>query len=404
MEQKKRILVVSQHYYPENFRVTDLCEAFVEDGFEVDVLCGLPNYPHGEWFEGYSLRGPMRETRRGVEIFRTKEIRRKNNTSLRIFLNYISYPLTAVFRLFSLRERHYDAVFCYETSPVLMLFPAIVCAGLRRIPLTCYVLDLWPENLYSVLPIQNRLLRAVAKGVSHWHYRRCSQLVAMSDALGEKLKTISPRSKVHVIPQYCEDFYAKEIRDDALRARFSDKFCVLFAGNISPAQNLDLLVQCAVRLRDAGRSDIHFIIVGNGMSREALEQSVAEHGVQALFSFEGQKPAEEIPRYTGCSDALFAALSASDDLGLTVPAKITSYLAAGKPCLVSMDGEPARVIREAGCGLVSPAGDIDALYHNLLELAECSAKARQEMGERARSYYQAHFSRSMLLKQMEALF
>lgn len=404
MEKKKRILVVSQHYYPENFRITDLCEGFVQDGFEVDVLCGLPNYPHGEWFEGYSQNGPMRETHGGVEIFRTREIRRKNNTSLRIFLNYVSYPFTAVFRLFSLRRRHYDAVFCYETSPVLMLFPAIVCAALRRIPLTCYVLDLWPENLYSVLPIQNKFLRAVAKSVSHWHYRRCDQLVAMSDALGEKLRTISPRSTVHVIPQYCEDFYAEDVTDAALCARFSDKFCVLFAGNISPAQNLDLLMECAVRLRDAGRNDIHFIIVGDGMSRVSLEERVEKEGVSSLFSFEGQKPAADIPRYTGFAGALFAALNASDDLGLTVPAKITSYLAAGKPCLVSMDGEPARVIREASCGLVSPAGDVQALYENLLKLAYASPEQRQTMGENARRCYRENFSRSMLLKKMEALF
>ena len=376
MEKKKRILVVSQHYYPENFRITDLCEGFVQDGFEVDVLCGLPNYPHGEWFEGYSQNGPMRETHGGVEIFRTREIRRKNNTSLRIFLNYVSYPFTAVFRLFSL----------------------------RRIPLTCYVLDLWPENLYSVLPIQNKFLRAVAKSVSHWHYLRCDQLVAMSDALGEKLRTISPRSTVHVIPQYCEDFYAEDVTDAALCARFSDKFCVLFAGNISPAQNLDLLVECAVRLRDAGRNDIHFIIVGDGMSRVSLEERVEKEGVSSLFSFEGQKPAADIPRYTGFAGALFAALNASDDLGLTVPAKITSYLAAGKPCLVSMDGEPARVIREASCGLVSPAGDVQALYENLLKLADASPEQRQTMGENARRCYRENFSRSMLLKKMEALF
>ena len=357
MEKKKRILVVSQHYYPENFRITDLCEGFVQDGFEVDVLCGLPNYPHGEWFEGYSQNGPMRETHGGVEIFRTREIRRKNNTSLRIFLNYVSYPFTAVFRLFSLRRRHYDAVFCYETSPVLMLFPAIVCAALRRIPLTCYVLDLWPENLYSVLPIQNKFLR---------------------------------------IPQYCEDFYAEDVTDAALCARFSDKFCVLFAGNISPAQNLDLLVECAVRLRDAGRNDIHFIIVGDGMSRVSLEERVEKEGVSSLFSFEGQKPAADIPRYTGFAGALFAALNASDDLGLTVPAKITSYLAAGKPCLVSMDGEPARVIREASCGLVSPAEDVQALYENLLKLADASPEQRQTMGENARRCYRENFSRSML--------
>ena len=191
----KRILVVSQHYWPENFRITDICAGFAADGCEVDVLCGLPNYPKGEWFEGYRYTGPRRESHAGVQIFRAGEIRRRGNTSLRIFLNYISFPVTALFNLPRLHGRKYDAVFCYETSPVLMMLPAVVYAKLHRVPLTTYVLDLWPENLYSVMPVRNKALRAVAAGVSHWFYRRSERLVAMSPALDERLAAIAPRAQ-----------------------------------------------------------------------------------------------------------------------------------------------------------------------------------------------------------------
>lgn len=161
-QQHRRILVVSQHYWPENFRITDICRGFVESGVEVDVLCGLPNYPKGEWFEGYRYMGPRRQQHEGVQIFRAGEVPRRGNTAARIFLNYVSWPLCALFSLSRLHGRHYDAVFCYETSPVLMMVPAIVYAKLHRVPLCTYVLDLWPENLYSVLPVKNRALRAVA--------------------------------------------------------------------------------------------------------------------------------------------------------------------------------------------------------------------------------------------------
>ena len=405
MEQEaKRILVVSQHYWPENFRITDICKGFVEGGLDVDVLCGLPNYPQGEWFPGYRYSGPRRERHDGVEIFRAGEIRRKGNTSLRIFLNYVSFPVTALFHLFRLAGRRYDAVFCYETSPVLMILPAIVYAKLHRIPLTTYVLDLWPENLYSVLPVQNKALRAVARAVSHWHYRRCDQLVAMSPALGDTLRTIAPRARVSVIPQYCEDFYAQDLCDEALCRRFAGRFNVLFTGNISPAQDLGLLVRCAQRLKADGRRDIHFVLVGDGMSREGLQREIASSGVQDWFTFEGQHPAQEIPKYTGMADALFAALAKSADLGLTVPAKITSYMAGGKPCLVCVDGEAARVVREAGCGLTSPAGDADALYENILALAAMPASEREALGRRGREYYRRFFSRDKLLGQLKALF
>lgn len=398
---QKRILVVSQHYWPENFRITDICAGFYADGCTVDVLCGLPNYPSGEWFEGYRYAGPRRETHNGVEIFRAGEIRRKGNTGARIFLNYISFPVTALFSLPRLHGRKYDAVFCYETSPVLMLLPAIVYAKLHRVPLTCYVLDLWPENLYSVLPVKNRALRALAAGVSRWLYRRCDRLIAMSPALDARLAVVAPKAARAVIPQYCEDFYARDVHDEALEQRFAGRFNVLFAGNISPAQNLPMLVKCARRLRADGRADIHFVIVGSGMSMESLQREIADARVADWFTFEGRRPAEEIPAYHTMADALFAALSPSKNVGLTVPAKIASYLAAGRPCLVSVSGEAARVVLESGAGFTSNAGDADELYQNLLALAALPAEARARMGKAGRAYYRAHFRRAPLLEKLE---
>ena len=397
----KRILVVSQHYWPENFRITDICAGFAADGCEVDVLCGLPNYPKGEWFEGYRYTGPRRESHAGVQIFRAGEIRRRGNTSLRIFLNYISFPVTALFNLPRLHGRKYDAVFCYETSPVLMMLPAVVYAKLHRVPLTTYVLDLWPENLYSVMPVRNKALRAVAAGVSHWFYRRSERLVAMSPALDERLAAIAPRAQRTVVPQYCEDLYAQDVHDAALESRFAGRFNVVFAGNISPAQNLPLLVECARLLKAADRRDVHFVIVGDGMSRDALEQEIAAADVADWFTFEGQHPVTDIPAYHTMADALFAALNASEDVGLTVPAKITSYLAAGRPCLVSVSGEAARVMDEAAAGLTSPAGDVHGLYENLLALADMPPERRAALGRAGRAYYETHFRREPLLRQLE---
>ncbi|MEG2931667.1 MAG: glycosyltransferase family 4 protein, partial [Ruthenibacterium sp.] len=329
------------------------------------------------------------------------EIRRRGNTGLRIFLNYVSFPLCAVFNLPRLHGRHYDAVLCYNTSPVMMLLPALVYAKLHRLPLSAYVLDLWPENLYSVLPIQNRALRAVASGVSHWFYRRCDRLISMSPALCERLRAIAPKARHAVIAQYCEDFYFSDAHDAALEARFAGRFNVLFAGNFSPAQDLDLLVQCAARLKADERSDIHFVLVGDGMSRAALELAIAAQGLADWFTFEGQQPVTAIPAYQAMADVLFGALSKSADLGLTVPAKITSYLAAAKPCLVAIDGEGARVVSEARAGLACGAGDADALHGNLLMLAAMTPQQRAALGENGRAYCKRHFGRAALLKELE---
>lgn len=396
---KKKILVVSQHYWPENFRSTDVCHGFTELGYDVDVLCGLPNYPKGEWAEGYSFLGPRKEEHDGVTVYRSGEIRRKGNTGVRIFLNYVSFPFFAMFDLLRLHGKHYDAVFCYETSPVLMIWPAILYARCHHIPLTCYVLDLWPENLYSVLPVKSTFWRKIAMGVSTWHYKKCDRLIAMSPSLRQTLlaRTGKQPQDVTVIPQYCEELYTRDVPDEALQQRFGDKFNVVFAGNFSPAQGLEYLVEVAVRLQAQLVTGIRFILVGDGMSRESLMELIRRKNVADYFVWEGQHPVADVPKYHTLADALVACLVKSDAIGLTIPAKITSYTAAGRPVLCCMDGEGARVVEEAGCGFACPAGDVDGLCKNLLKLYYMSPAARAELGRRGREYHRAQFDRTRLL-------
>lgn len=401
----KRLLVVSQHFWPENFRITDIVEGFMEDDIQVDVLCGLPNYPKGEWFSGYSYTGPRRQNYKGAAVYRAGEIRRKGNTSLRIFLNYISFPICALFNLPRLRKNKYDAVFCYQTSPVYMMWPAILYAKLHRIPLITYVLDLWPDNLYSVLPLKNGLFRKLAQSSSNWCYRRSNTLIAMSEALEEQLQRLYGNSKrqitTTVIPQYCEDFYAEDIEDTALKEKYAGTFNILFAGNLSPAQDLENLVSAMKIVKSQGYHSIRSLIVGDGMSKEALQAQIEQEQLQDAFVFCGQHPPQDMPRWTGMADALFAGLAKSDNLGLTVPAKITSYFAAGRPVLVAADREAARVAQESGAALVSPAGDAEALAQNIIQLYSLSPAQRAKMGVNGRGVYQQQYCRSLLLKKLE---
>ena len=399
----KRILVVSQHFWPEPFRINDIVEGFVEDGLEVDVLCGLPNYPRGEWFSGYRYTGPRREDYKGARVFRAGEIPRRGNSGAMIFLNYVSWPFFALFSLWRLKGP-YDAVLCYNTSPVLMNFPAIVYAKLHRIPFTSYVLDIWPENLYSVLPVKNGLLRRIASAVSDWHYRRADQLIAMSPSLKERLmeRTGKGADRVAVIPQHCEDFYAVPRPDKALAERYAGRFNLVFTGNFSPAQSLDTVIKAAVKARSMGAENLRLLMVGDGMSRQALEALTDELDARDTVVFTGSVPPADVPRYTTLADGLVASLSASPDLGMTVPAKIASYMAAAKPLLASMDGEGARAVEAAGCGFASPAEDSDALAANLLALYQTGEAERAALGQKAFAWYQANYRRRAVLDQLEA--
>ena len=397
----KRVLVVTQHFWPENFRINDIVEGFLADGLEVDVLCGLPNYPKGEWFDGYGPHGPFEEHYRTAQVFRAREWPRKGNTSVNIFLNYVSWPLYAAAALRRL-PGGYDAVFCFNTSPVLMCWPAIRYAKKHGVPFTNYVLDLWPENLYSVLPVKNGALRAIAQGVSDWLYKRCDRLIAMSEPLAQRLRerTGKPADKVAVIPQYCEDFYAVPCPDKALQQRFGGRFNLVFTGTFTPAQSLETVIRAVGLARRKTGADLHLLLVGDGMSRAALAQFVCEEDAGGYVTFYGSVPAKDIPRFTTLADALIVSLSDSPDLGLTVPGKVASYMAAGKPVLASMDGAGHDAVAEAG-GLASPACDAGALAENLAALCALPPGARAEMGARIKTYYETHYRRAQILRRLE---
>ena len=400
---EKRILVVTQHFWPENFRISDIVEGFLSDGFCVDVLCGLPNYPKGEWFPGYTAAGPLYEEYKGARLYRCREISRKGNTGLRIFANYCSWPLFARLSLGRL-PGGYDAILCYNTSPVMMNWPALAAGRRFKAPVTSYVLDIWPENLYSVLPLKNRLLRGIAQFVSDWNYRRADRLIAMSPGLAERLaqRTGKPADRIAVIPQYCEDFYAQPQCDAALQEKYAGRFNLIFAGNFSPAQSLETVIRALDKANKAlGGEKLHLLLVGDGMSRPALEALVSELGLKSAVTFYGSVTPDRIPAINGAGDALIVSLSDSPDLGLTIPAKIASCMACGKPLLASMNGEGQKAVAESCGGLVSPACDVNALAANMVRLSGMSEAERTAMGENAKAYYQSHYRRRELLRQIE---
>ena len=401
MPSQKKILVVTQHFWPENFRINDIVEGFLQDGIAVDVLCGLPNYPKGEWFPGYSAAGPFEEEWHGARLYRCKEVPRRGNTSVNIFLNYVSWPWYAAHALHRL-PGGYDAVFCFNTSPVLMCWPAIRYAKKHHIPFTNYVLDIWPENLYSVLNVKNKALRAIAQGVSDTLYKKADRLIAMSEPLQQRLcqRTGMPPQKIAVIPQYCEDFYAVPQPDAALQAQFGGRFNLVFTGTFTPAQSLETVITAVQDARSRGADMLHLLLVGDGMSRAALEAKVKDLHAEDAVTFYGSVPATDIPKFTALADALIVCLSDSPDLGLTVPAKVASYMAAGKPVLASMDGAGNAAVAAAG-GLSSPACDATALADNLLALTRMGAAQRAAMGQSAKEYYLAHYRRSELLRKLE---
>lgn len=402
MSDKKRILIIGQHYWPETFRISDIGQGLVEQGYEVDVLCGIPNYPAGKFFKGYGLFRKRRQVHDGVNIIRVPEIPRGNNSNFRILINYLSYPFFALFYVPWLMTKKYDRILVYQLSPVLMAFPGIVLAKLKHIKIYIYITDMWPDNFFSVVNVTNKTLRRILTNMSYWHYRQADGLIGVFKGVQNMLiKDVGiDRAKTLYIPQVAEKLYSKEVFDEELQKRFAGNFNILFAGNINPAQSFDTVLSAAKTVYDAGYTKVHYIIVGEGMSKKWVMSEVRHLGLQDNFSFEGLKPVEEIPKYQTAADALIAALTRSPIFEYGIPAKINSYMLSGRPIVGAIDGDGQRLINRSGCGICVDSGDADGLAKAIVQLVDMSPAERKKMGEKGRSYSDKYFDRDENLRRL----
>lgn len=402
---KKRILVVCQRFWPESFRLNDVCDSFIEKGYEVDVLCGMPNYPTGTLFDGYTYFNNRKQQYNGMTIHRVFEIPRGNGSNVRIMLNNLAFPVASLFHLPRLLTKKYDKIFIYELSPVMMALPGILLGKMKKIETTMWVIDIWPDNLFSYLNVKNKFLRKIATVVSHWHYKNVDKIVALTETMEHKLAKVSglPKVKITNLPQACEKLYEEEAVDKKLQKKFAGGFNILFTGTITPILSFDTVVKAATILKDKGYKDINWVIVGGGSSMDWLKKETKARGLAKNFFFEGIVPKEEIPRYTtNAADALLSTLIKNELMEVTVPAKIASYLAAGKPLILAMNGEANKLINNTiKCGFAGPAEDAEALAANVIKLYEMSPKQRKALGDKAREYHFKHLERNLVMDKLE---
>lgn len=405
-EQKLKVLIVSQYFWPENMRVNDLAEGLVQRGHEVTVLTGWPNYPEGRVFEDYR-RSPEQYTEyRGAKIVRVPFIPR-GKRSITLILNYVSFFLSgSVLGSWKLRGREFDAIFVYAVSPIMSAIPALMIGKLKRVPVFIWVLDLWPETLKAVGVLSNaRLLALVGKGVS-WIYNRADYLLIQSKAFSANVKQyctcMMPSERLVYFPSWAEDsFSSLPAEGSPLIARDLQSFTILFAGNLGEAQDFPAILDVAEGLR--GKLAIRWVIVGDGRMSEWLEQQVINRGLDNVFLL-GRHPLEAMPPLFATADVLLVSLKTNEVFEKTIPGKVQAYLASGKPILGMIDGEASRVIEDAGAGLACSSSDREGFARIVSQMAQMTLQQRQAMGVSGKRYYEEHFSKEKLFSNLVSLF
>lgn len=395
---KKHILVISQYFHPEVFRINDICKEWVKRGYKVTVVTGIPNYPQGRFYNGYSCFKKRREKYEGVDIIRLPIIRR-GNSAVMLMLNYVSFVVSGfLWKVFTKVKA--DRVFIYEVSPMTQALVGVWYAKKLRIPCDLYVTDLWPENVEIAGNVHNKfVLKCIGKMVDYI-YKNCQNIFTSSKSFIPKISERNvDRSKLVFWPQYAEDFYCQTSKksDDIPEG---DNLNFLFAGNVGYAQNLGILVEAAKRLKSRDEKVI-FHIVGDGRFKGRLQEMVENEDVGEYFNFIDRKPAEKIPTYMAAADIAVICLAKSEVFAMTIPAKTQSCMACGKPILVSADGEIQEIISDAACGLSSDADDAEGLLSNIEKFMQMSDDERKRLGDNSLEYYNQHFNKKKLMDKIE---
>lgn len=399
MSKKKHILVISQYFYPEPFRINDICVELVKRGYKVTVLTGIPNYPQGEYYEGYSLTRKRTEEWNGIRIVRIPLMAR-GKSSIGLICNYLSFAASGYIWK-SLSKIKVDYVFSFEVSPMTQALIGCWYARKHQVPHYLYVQDLWPENVITVTGISNPIVIKPIDKMVDYIYKNTDEIFATSpsfvEAICNRKRSVS-HSKVHYWPQYAEDFYKPMEKTSVEEIPEDDSFKVIFTGNIGTAQGLQILPQAAEILRE---ENVKFVIVGDGRYLDEFEQEIQKRNVQDKFIMIARQPAERIPELLAACDAAFLSFQNDELWTKTIPAKLQSYMACGMPIIASAEGETERIITEAECGVCSAIGDVDKLSENIIIMTKDDLN---KMRHNSRKYFERNFEKQELMDQIEQYF
>lgn len=391
-----RIMVVSQYYYPENFRINDICEELVKRGHTVTVLTGLPNYPEGVIPKEYRNGKKRREIIGGVEVRRCFEIGRRKGGLFRI-LNYLSFMWSGDRAAKKIDKNSFDVIYGYAPSPITQMKAALRLKKRSGKKILFYCCDIWPEVLKGVIPENNPAFRWAAK-VSREVYDGSDVIQVTSKPFIPYLTGQHgvPAEKIEYLPQHAEDAYLTM----DLSADPDGDVDFLFAGNVGTVQDMDCIVRACARLRETQPCGWKVHIVGDGSYLEATRRAVTENGLDDFFVFHGRHPVSEMPTYYKMADVCLLTLRGDTAVGLTIPSKLQGYMAAAKPVAGAINGAAKEIIEESGCGLCVKASDDVGLSGIMKEFIVNRAKYGK-CGENGRAYFKKHFTKEIFMDALE---
>ena len=405
---KKKILFVCQYFYPETFRGNDIAFHLAEEGHDVHVVTGIPNYPKGKFFPGYGLFKKRHEVINGVRVTRLPLVPRGEDNKIMLMLNFFSFFIVGWFwMLFHALWHKYDLAFCQQLSPVMMSSPAVLYKKIRHVPLYTWVLDLWAESLTAAGGINNKYILGFFNLFVKSEYKNSDKILTSSKSFDQSiLKYGDYKDKVIYYPQWSDGASNASGLNFALPEKLQElssngDFIVMFAGAVGEAHGMECNMQAALKTKEY--KNIKWVIVGDGRRLDWVRSFVKENGIEETVITLGRFPSETMPLFFEKADVMLVSLTDSPLFNMYSPAKIASYMAAERPIIAALNGEGGDVIRAAECGWNVKAGDSDSLAKLVIALSQTDRQELAVKGQKGKAYYDKFFTKDECLKKLDEI-
>lgn len=353
----KKILIVTECFYPEEFKINELALEWKSKGYDIDVLTMVPSYPASEVYEGYKNKWYQKDTWNGINIYRVKAVTGYKDSLFKKLLKYFAFMFMGSIVSLKIGKR-YDYIFGFDVGPLTGMIPAIILRQFYKKPVTLWIQDIWPDSVYAYGFKKNKILEFSLNALVKYVYKYTSNFAISAKGFEKKiLPYLNSNKEILYAPNWA-DYLNKNLE----KFKFSNdnKTHFAFAGNIGSVQNLENIIKAFGKLNDEYLNKAQLNIIGDGSCLEKLDNIVKKNNLENII-FWGRKPREEIYKYLNASDFLIVSLIDKEIFSLTVPAKTQTYIATGKPIIAIINGETADIIKENTLGLVASPSNVEQI-------------------------------------------
>lgn len=394
-----KLLILSQHFFPENFIINSFCKELLNKGINLEIFTGKPNYPYGEIFKGFKSKGTIKKKYHGAKINYLPLIPRKKGSILNLFINYISFLVSSIIHLnFNIKKNDFDFIFVYQTSPISIIIPAILLKLRFQTPVIVWVQDLWPDNIYSTRKIKkNIILDLILSYICKKIYKSSDLLLIQSKKFKKKFLNYQIEKKKII---YFPNFYEKNLNlklPEKIKRIISSvkksKFPIIFAGNIGILQSIYTIIDTSFLIK----KDIDIFIIGSGSEKENLINYKYRKKALNIHFIDFVNP-KYIDQILSNAKGLLISYLNDPQLNLTVPSKFQAYLSLGIPIIGSISGTTSVLIKNNKLGYVSDPENHRSLAKNINKLYSLKSIQFDLISENCKNFFKNNYSKDILIE------